>query len=364
LGISCASKGCDAEGTGLARDVATALVHNSTLTCLDLQHCFIGDDGATHLAAALARNTRLQYLCLEHNNVFRAGTLAIGHALKHSPLCNIGWNTMIDLTGIYVEECSLGKLWKELGLPPIARANNWTDLAEIFFRRVRSQQDQDTERRLAFAMGLHPRLGSISVARMLDHSLVEFIHQLATSGLGLVAMHKMQQAKRDEHDSVARFYEAYDAALHADRRCSNGLSLEAWAISDVPATAADSWQQVVAMATQIVATAHTLRASCEQPVAVDLYEKLHFALQRLGLVERIKELEGAWHATFALTWRDRHEDAERDRHEYHNGFCKVCFQVEDDRVCSWGYVTRKNGSKHMLTQSESAELHEDEWLGW
>lgn len=351
----------------MAQEVATALVHNSTLTSLSLEHCLIRDDGATHLATALARNTRLQSLFLEHKNIFRAGSLAIGHALNHS-VCHIAWHTMIIMrdhpdeidrpcfpdNGIYMQEWSPGKLWKELRL--IASALNWTDLAVMFFRLVRSQQDQDTDRRLAFGMGLHPRLGSVSAARMLDHSLINYFHELAPSSL--VAMHAKLQEKGDEHDSVARFYEAFDAALHADRVNSNGRSLQAWAISDVPATAADMWQQALAMATQnkIVATARTLRASCEQPVAVDLYEKLLFAFQRLGLVEKIKELGEAWHGDDAEGWHA----GNADKHEYHSEFCKVCFQIEDDRDFPWGYSTGWDGSKHASTQSQPSQIESDE----
>ena len=201
IGRICGPIEYDAEGVGLAREVANALLHNSTLTLLDLDHSFIGDDGATHLAAALAHNTSLQSLYLENNNIFRAGTLAIGRALKRSPLREIEWRNFVD-----EDECSLGKLWKELGLPPIARTQDWTDQAVVFFRRVRAQQHHDTEKRLAFAMGLHPRLGSNSAARMLDHSFVDYIHELVASSLVvLYDMHDMPQEKRDEHDCIARF---------------------------------------------------------------------------------------------------------------------------------------------------------------
>jgi len=121
--------------------------------------------------------------------------------LKRSPLREIEWRNFVD-----EDECSLGKLWKELGLPPISRTQDRTDQAVAFFRRVRAQQHHDTEKHLAFAMGLHPRLGSNSAARMLDHSLVDYIHELVASSLVvLYDMHDMLQEKRDEHDCIARF---------------------------------------------------------------------------------------------------------------------------------------------------------------
>ena len=83
------------------------------------------------------------------------------------------------------------------------------------------------------------------------------------------------------------------------------------------------------MATQIVATASKLRSSCEHPVAVDLYEKLVFALQRLGLVEEMQDLEEDWFDDDAI-------ERGGARHDNHGGFCKVCLQVENDRDSSLG----------------------------
>jgi hypothetical protein len=64
-----------------ARELATALALNTTLTVADLRRNTIGDDGARELAVVLGRNAALKTLDLTHNGIGPAGAGALAAAL-------------------------------------------------------------------------------------------------------------------------------------------------------------------------------------------------------------------------------------------------------------------------------------------
>lgn len=176
------------EGCGLLAD---ALRMNSTLTQLDLSMNLFGQQGYAALCAALKTNSTLRSLDLtgpimQYINIFAdmlrtnaticslklrpqavidvEHALALGEALRDYPRRH-----MLELTGEdYAPLRTLGIHHALLALPEEARAWNDYEVAGYF-------HECHLDCAVAFAMGLHKRLGEGSIVRFLDSPVVDIV---------------------------------------------------------------------------------------------------------------------------------------------------------------------------------------------
>lgn len=135
---------------------------NSSLTKLDLYKNRIPEAGISQLAGALARNVTLSALNVSQNNFAPDGAASrrLAAVLRTRPPPEVG---AFHLIGIKL--CLHADF---LELPPgSARWGNEQVLAALWGRR--------RERIVAFAMSLHPRLGSQAFSRDIDDSMLRLV---------------------------------------------------------------------------------------------------------------------------------------------------------------------------------------------
>jgi len=261
-------------GPVLAQEIARALSHNTSLTSLNLVYNKIGDEGATHLAAALAHNTTLKHLHFYENGILDEGTVALGLALKNSPSLAASGISIKLHKGVDHWEKGLGYYWQQLGLPPVARSTNWpNDKVVSFFRHVQQEERDRRDRRLALAMGLHPRLGREAGMRLLDDCLIAYVLQQ-------VEADSSSPEWREDRDFFARFYGAYDTAvLKQEFEPGPGhMVLRHY------------WTEVTVLEAEAVAFADKCENSCALSAAPDLFEKLAVAFRELGAEDMHEEM--------------------------------------------------------------------------
>ena len=340
------------------------------LACVHVFVCELGDEGATHLAAALMRNTTLQHLSFYENNILDEGTVAIGRAFKTSPSLADSSITIEWHKGVDPGERPLGHYWEQPGLPPLSSAAMWPhDKVVQFFLHERRWQRGRPDRRLAVAMATHPRLGFASRVRLLDDYLVALIvQQLEADKMPILAEWQA------EHAFFARFYKLYDRA--ADYRGDDGWAAEAGAMAEEHRML---WAQVASLETEAVAFADKVGASCALSAAPDLFEKLGHAFERLGMSDRSREMHdrscdaaasfelssddsrhllrggggyGSGYSPLSLLapqglgahsppgdhellfgdGRSGNGPAQPSMHHFQDGFCSICFREEHPRM--------------------------------
>jgi len=149
---------CNRLGSKGVKQLSEALRCNQTLKILDLHSCRLGDECGGLVADFLATNSTLTELELRGNELKEGGAGRIGLAIAARPRPPGG---EFALTGV-----RLGRL-KQLGLPP--DSTGWSN--EIVLRFLWEQH----ERRAAFCMLAHPRLGEASMWSCLEVGVLRMV---------------------------------------------------------------------------------------------------------------------------------------------------------------------------------------------